>query len=77
MELDVVKMQLAALHEYRLRVLELKKELKNTSWKNYKREMQKINDRLFMIDQNESRIMSKLGIEFVLMHEKAHSNNEL
>jgi hypothetical protein len=75
-DLDIIKMQLSSLHEYRLKVLDLKRDLKNTSWKNYKREMQKINDRLFLIDQNESRIMSKLGIEFVLMHEKAHSNNE-
>ena len=73
---EIVIIQLKALHEYRLKVLDLKSNLKNTSWKNYKREMQKINDRLFLIDQNEARILSRLGIEFVLMHETAHGNND-
>lgn len=76
MNTEIIKMQLNSLHEYRLKTLELKISLKNTSWKNYKREMQKINDRLFMIDQNEANIMQAIGIKFNLIHEKANGNDD-
>ena len=48
--------------------------MKNPSWKNYKREMQKINDRLFVIDINEAEIMKKLGFDFKVVNEIADNN---
>tara|TARA_R110002126_G_C10074225_1_gene463054 strand:+ start:282 stop:509 length:228 start_codon:yes stop_codon:yes gene_type:complete len=72
--LELIHNQLKTLHDYRLKTIELKRDMKNPSWKNYKREMQKINDRLFVIDINEAEIMKKLGFDFKVVNEIADNN---
>jgi len=71
---EIILAQIENIREYRKQTMDLKLLLKNTSWKHYGREMQKINDRLKIIDTNEQALMKIFDIDFLVISEKAENN---